>query len=282
MKYLVTGATGAVGSLVVERLLARGERPRVFVRSAEKARSLFGDQVDVATGDLADGASLAAALRGIDRAFLVNSGPDLAARDGMAAQAARTAGLGHLVKLSTMDVEQGVGTGPRHARGEAAIRAHGVGFTFVRPSGFMVNALAWAPAIQAGGVVLGATGTGKIAFIHAHDIADVATAALTSTRYDGESLAISGPEALCYGEMVAKIGAAIGRSLAFESISEEEERRRWQSWGESEESIDYHMSIFGAIRDGSLACVTDTVERVTGRPARTFDQWARENATAFH
>jgi uncharacterized protein YbjT (DUF2867 family) len=281
MKILVTGATGAVGALVVERLLARGERPCVFVRNEEKARALFGDRVDVAKGDLADGASLTAALRGIDRAFLVNAGPELAARDEAAAHAARTAGVEHLVKLSTMDVEQGVGTGVWHAHGEAAIRMSGVGFTFVRPSGFMVNALAWVPAIQAGNVIRGATGKGKIAFIHANDIADVATATLTERRYDGESLPISGPEALSYGEMAAKLGVAIGRSLAFESISEEEERRRWSSWGESQESIDYHMSIFRAIREGRLARVTDTVERILGRPPITFDQWAGENAAAF-
>jgi uncharacterized protein YbjT (DUF2867 family) len=282
MSYLVTGATGNIGSLVVDRLLASGERPRVFVRDAAKARDRFGDRVDVAIGDLADAASLGQAFRGIDRVFLVNSGRDLAARDAMAARVARDAGVQHLVKLSTMDArEQNIGTGVWHARGEASIRQSGVGFTFVQPAGFMVNALAWAPAIASEGVVHSATGDGKIAFIHSNDIADVATVALTTTIHDGESLPLSGPVALSYAEMVDIIGAAIGRPLAFHCISDEEERRRWSARGEPTESIDYHLSIFRAIRQGRLADVTDGVARVLSRPPIRFDVWARENAAAF-
>jgi len=74
MTYLITGATGEVGSRVVEFLLQRGERPRVFVRDASKARGRFGELVDIAVGDLGDGGSLLAALAGIEALFLINSG----------------------------------------------------------------------------------------------------------------------------------------------------------------------------------------------------------------
>src|ERR1700722_11465841 len=79
MTYLITGATGNIGSLVVEELLARGIRPRVLVRDLDKARARFGDRVDVARGDLEDAGSLMPALAGADALFLVNSGPELAA-----------------------------------------------------------------------------------------------------------------------------------------------------------------------------------------------------------
>ena len=71
MTYLITGATGDVGSRVVEHLLQRGNRPRVFVRDVEKARSRFGDRVDIFVGDLADPVALRAALEGVDELFLV-------------------------------------------------------------------------------------------------------------------------------------------------------------------------------------------------------------------
>jgi uncharacterized protein YbjT (DUF2867 family) len=74
MTYLITGATGEVGSRVVEFLLQRGERPRAFVRDASKARGRFGELVDIAVGDLGDGGSLLAALAGIEALFLINSG----------------------------------------------------------------------------------------------------------------------------------------------------------------------------------------------------------------
>jgi uncharacterized protein YbjT (DUF2867 family) len=281
MKHLITGATGSIGSLVTLRLIARGERPRVFVRDAAKARALFADRAEIAVGDLTDASSLIAALRGIDRLFLVNSGPDLAARDEAAAAAAKAAGTKHIVKLSTMDAREQVGTGVWHARGEAAIRANGLGFTFVQPAGFMANALAWVPAVKSEGIVRSATGDGKIAFIHENDIADVATAALVSTASDNEALPISGPEALSYADMVAKIGSAIAKPLRFVAISEEDERERWRSRGESTESIDYHLSIFRAIREGRLATVTDTVARALGRAPLSFDLWVRENVAAF-
>ena|ERR1700678_1401246 len=131
--------------------------------------------------------------------------------------------LAGAIKLWSYDArEQNVGTGVWHAQGESAIRASGIPFTFIQPSGFMSNALFWARSIKAEGVVRTATGDGKIPFIHSQDIADVATKALMSRVYDGESLAITGPEALSYADMAAKIGAVIGRPLRFQAISDEE------------------------------------------------------------
>jgi uncharacterized protein YbjT (DUF2867 family) len=148
MTYLITGATGDVGSKVVELLVQRGDQPRVFVRNAQKAKSLFGDRVHIFVGDLADPESLSTALKGVDEFFLVNTGPGIPARDEAAAEAAKAAGVKHLVKLSSMDVQHGLAIGAWHERGEAAIRDSGVPFTFVRPTGFMSNLLAWAPSIR--------------------------------------------------------------------------------------------------------------------------------------
>ena len=281
MTYLITGATGEVGSRVVEVLLQRGERPRVFVRDASKARGRFGELVDIAVGDLGDGGSLLAALAGIEALFLINSGQEIPRRDELAANVARAAGVRHLVKLSSMDAQQDVGTGVWHARGEAAIRASGITFTFVQPTGFMVNTLFWAASIKAGRVVRSATGDGKIPFIHTDDIAGVATEALTSRKYDGQALPITGPEALSYAQMAGKIGAVIGKPVRFEAISEEVVRQRMIADGDSEEMIAAHLSTYGAIREGRMAEVTGNVERVLGRKPITFDRWARENAEAF-
>jgi (4-alkanoyl-5-oxo-2,5-dihydrofuran-3-yl)methyl phosphate reductase len=280
--YLITGATGNVGSLVAERLIARGDRPRIFVRDADKARARYSDRVDIFTGDLADAQTLASALAGADVVFLINSGPELAALDELAASTAKAAGVQHLVKLSSYDArEQNVGTGVWHAAGEAAIRRSRISCTFVQPSGFMSNALFWARSIKTEGVVRSATGDGKIPFIHPCDIADVSVQALTDAQHAGRSLAITGPQALSYAEMTAKIGAAIGRELRFQAISDEEARAQQIAWNAPPALVVARLSIFRAIREGRLAAVTDTVERVTGRQPIPFDQWARENAAAF-
>jgi uncharacterized protein YbjT (DUF2867 family) len=281
MKYLITAATGNIGARVTDRLLAAGERPSVFVRDPSKARACFGDRVDIHRGDLTDPDSLEAAFRGIECVLLINTGPDLGARDQIAAHVAASSHVQRLVKLSTMDVEHNVGTGPWHAQGEAAIRASGIEFTIVRPAGFMDNALGWAPTIKSSGIIRAATGEGKIAFIHSDDIADVATTVLTTDRYVDQTLPISGAEPLSFAQMVSIIATVIGKPLAFEPISDHAERQLWADRGESPESIDYHLSIFRAIRNGKLASVTNTVNRVLGRPPVSFQQWVKQNASVF-
>jgi uncharacterized protein YbjT (DUF2867 family) len=277
----VTGATGNVGSLVVERLLARGRRPGVFARDPDKAKARFGDRVDVQRGDLSDAGSLAAAVDGRSVVFLVNAGHDLAVRDKAAAEVAKAAGA-RVVKLSTIDAEQrNVGTGVWHREGEEAIRASGVAFTFVRPSGFMSNALFWARLIKANGVVRSATGEGRIPFIHPHDIADVSVEALLGEGQDGKAHGITGPEALSYPEMTAKIGAALGRDLRVEPMTDEEVRAEQLSWGVGEPEVLAHVSIYRAIREGRLAEVTDGVEKALGRKPLSFDRWVSENVGAF-
>jgi uncharacterized protein YbjT (DUF2867 family) len=282
MKYLITGATGNVGSLVVERLLARGDRPRVFVRDAEKARKQYGDRVDVAVGDLAEPATLLRALEGVDALYLVSVGHELDVLDAAAAKVALTAGVKHLVKLSSIDArEQNVGTGVWHAKGEAAIAASGINFTFVQPSGFMVNALWWAKAIKAEGVLRSSTGDGKIPFIHTDDIADVSVKALTTRDHDRESLPLTGPAALSYPEMAAKIGNAIGKPIRYELVSDDESRKQQIAWDAAAPLVEARLSIFRAIREGRLAATTDTVERLLGRAPISFDRWAEQNAAAF-
>ncbi len=282
MKYLITGATGDVGSKVVEQLLKRGERPRVYVRDAEKARGRFGDRVDVFVGDLADLAALQTALNGVDEFFLVNSGPEIPERDEVAANAAKVAGVRHLVKLSSLDVRQGLVIGAWHERGEVAVRASGICFTFVQPTGFMSNLLVWARSIKSEGVVRCSTGDGRRAFIHSDDIAAVAVEALTSCKYDGESPAITGPEAVTFAEVAEKIGAAIGKRLAFQPISDEEAGQRYSDATRAlAEDTEAHVALWRAIREGRLATVTDNVERILGRKPIGLDQWIKENAAAF-
>lgn len=282
MKYLIFGATGNVGSRVTERLIARGKRPAVFVRNAKKAKVLFGDQVDIHVGDLeTPRSSLAAALAGIDRVFLVTDGPELDARDRAVAMAGKLAGLRHVVKLSTLDVYTGVGTGPWHARGELAIRDSGLPCTFIQSAGFMSNALGWSDSIGKRGVLRTSTGQGKIAFIHPDDIADVATAALVTQDHDGESLVITGPDALSYGEMAAAIGDTIGKRVRFEEISDRQAYANVVRWTGKGPYADALVDIWRAVREGRLATVSDGVKRILGRKAIPFNRWAEENARAF-
>jgi len=281
MTFLITGATGDVGSKVVHNLLRLGQRPRVFVRDPEKARSRFGTLVDIFVGDLADPAALQSALQGVDKLFLVNVGPQIPSRDEAAAKISKAAGVKHLVKLSSMDVQQGLAIGAWHEQGEAAIRATGIPFTFVQPTGFMSNLLAWATSIKSEGIVRSSTGNGRRAFIHSDDIAAVATKVLTTHDYHGASLPITGPAALSFPEVTTAIAAAIDKQLSYQLISDDEARQRYSKISGSPAETEAHVSLWRAIREGRLATVTDTVQRVLGRNPIPLHQWIAENASAF-
>lgn len=282
MKYLVFGATGNIGSRVAWRLIESGIRPSVFVRSRRRAKALFGDEVDIFIGDLdRPGSSLARALAGVHAVFLVTHGVDLATRDRAVCVAAREAGVRHVVKLSTLDVTTGIGTGPWHARGEAAVRDSGLTFTFIRSAGFMSNALGWSESIRRAGVLRSSTGNGRIAFIHPDDIAAVATVALTTRDHDGEALVITGREALSYGEMVATIGRIIGKPVAYEEITDRQAYVGAVRWAGKGPYVDALVDIWRAVREGRLDTVTDGVKRVAGREPIAFAQWAVENVALF-
>ncbi len=282
MRSLIFGATGTVGSRVTQQLIDAGARPAVFARSAKRTKALFGDRVDIHVGDLeSPGGSLATAMVGVDEIFLVTEGVDLVDRDRAVVSAAVRAGVRHVVKLSTLDVRTGIGTGPWHARGEAAVRGSGIAFTFLQAAGFMSNALGWAESIRGERVLRSSTGDGRIAFIHPDDIASVAVAALTTRDHDGEALVITGREALSYGEMAAAIGRAIGEPVAFEELSDREAYARTRAWAGEGPTTDALVDIWRSVREGRLDTVTDGVERVIGRRPIAFAAWAAENADAF-
>jgi len=281
MQHLITGATGDVGSRVVEGLLKRNIRPRVLVRSAAKARSLFGERVDVFVGDLSEPASMRDALKGAVTIYLVNVGPEIPRRDESAAVLAKETRVKRIVKLSSLDVEHGLAIGAWHEKGEAAIRRVGIPFTFVRPTGFMSNLLAWAHSIKTEKIVRSSTADGRRPFIHTEDVAAVSVEALVSPNYAGQSLPITGPNSLTFGEATATIAEAIGEHLTYQAITDEEARKRYSKISGSSEETEAHVALWRAIREGHLATVTRDVERILGRKPIALAQWAAENANSF-
>ena len=281
MKFLVTGATGNIGSLVTKRLLEAGETPGVLARDVKKARKLFGNRAEIRAGDLAGSRTdLMDVFQRCDALFLINTGPDLGERDRTCALAARDAGVQHLVKLSTLDVKTGVGTGPWHARGEEAIRESGIRHTFIQTSAFMSNALSWADSIRNDGVLSSSTGEGKIAFIHPGDIADVVVSVLTGRETRNDSPVITGPEALSYREMATAIGEAMGKPIRYEALSDADAMAGALMWADrvyAEAMVD----IWRAVREGRLSTVSDGVRQLLGRPPKSFGDWIGENVSYF-
>jgi uncharacterized protein YbjT (DUF2867 family) len=196
---------------------------------------------------------------------------------------ARAAGVEQVVLLSSAwVVAKGRESSPiarRHLIVEQAISASGLPWTFVRPGGFATNALQWAPSIKAAGVVRAVYPEAQVAPIHEQDIAAVAVAALTSPGHAGQAYVLTGPESLTQRRQVELIGAAIGRPIRFEELTPEQAREQLGRFMPPA-IVDTLLSYLAAA-DGVPAPVSDTVQQVTGRPARTFAEWATDHAADF-
>jgi len=278
---LVTGATGTVGREVVAQLVAAGQEVRAMTRNPTKAK--FDGPVEVMQGDFADPKALENAVEGAERVFSLTVGPQTGIHERNLAQAAKKAGVRHIVKLSAMGGDEEARNAIRnwHDEGEQAIRETGIPLTVLRPGAFMSNALHWRETIRSQGKVFSNYGDGKLPPIHPRDIAAIAVRALTGDGHEGKAYSMTGPEAMSISEQVKILSEAIGRPLEYVAISDEAARKGMTRAGMPLALIDALIPFGGFIRSGRAAKVFGTVEEVTGRPALTFRDWALENAAAF-
>jgi uncharacterized protein YbjT (DUF2867 family) len=273
----VLGATGKVGRALVPALLDAGAAVRALTR--DPAKATIDPRAEVVQADLGT-ADLPALFDGADRVFVLTQG---AGHEGAIAQAAAQAGVTHLVKLSTTGVHFGQ-TDPitrAHAEAEQAVREAGPAWTILRPGAFMDNRFAWLRTIREENAVYVTEGDPASALVHVRDIAAVATLALTTSGHEGATYQLTGGEALTTERQVAVLSAALGRTVKYVEEPESAARERMtRMYGWPAEAVD---GFFALKREsaGREHVVFDTVERLLGRPPRTFPDWARENAAAF-
>jgi uncharacterized protein YbjT (DUF2867 family) len=274
---VVTGATGTVGRRVVDLLLQAGQKVTAITR--DPASAALPDGVQVVHGDPSAPETLGSSLDGAEAVLL----SPRAVGNATARLTALATDLRRAVVLSAATVEFPVGHPRFHAHFRAvedAVRASGLQWTFLRCSDFAANALTWAPQIRATGIVRGAYGAAATSPVHQRDIAEVAVRALLDAGHAGRSYVLTGPQSLTQADKVRIIGSAVGRELAFQEISPEQVRHAMLAQGLPEEIPD---RLLGSLADYAVQAgpTTDTVERLLGRPALTFADWAAEHAAAF-
>ncbi len=276
---LVTGATGTVGKEVVRQLLDQGQPVRVFTRDKRQVIHL-GNRVEYAIGDLDKPETLVAAMRGVERVFLLTSRTQ---QDQNAIDAAKRVGVRHIVKLSTIEAgrEPMIGHGKYHREREELIRASGLAWTFLRPTMFMSTALMWVDTIKQQARVYYPGGEGKVGAIDPRDIANVASFALTNPGHEGQTYALTGPELLSMGDMVQTIARQLGKVIQYTDMPDTAAADMMRKAGLPEYAVEGLMSAFASLRGGQEAYLTEDVENVTGHKPRPFATWCRENIAAF-
>lgn len=278
---LVLGATGTTGGEVARQLIAAGEKPRLLVRDPSKAGA-FGGRAEIVQGDLDRPESLGAAMRGVEKLYLVAGGLDGPALEANAVDAAKRAGVRHVVKLSVIGADDPVLILSKwHAESERHLMDSGLAWTMVRPVNFMSNALGWAASIKAEGKFYQPTGAGRWAAVDPADVAAVAVRALTTPGHEGKGYTLTGPESLDAAGYAAVLTSVLGTPVTFVDVPPEAAREGMLKSGMPPAYVDALADLNALMKAGGADVVTPAVEQVTGRPAATFEAWARRNAGAF-
>jgi uncharacterized protein YbjT (DUF2867 family) len=274
-KILVTGPTGNVGKHVVASLAEMGHDVRALVRDPRKASLPEG--VDVARGDLPSPHSLVAALRDVDSVYLM--WPGLAVETRVVELIGEHARRIVYLSADVPDLADGEEPTIFHQEIERLIRQSGLTWTFVRAIDFATNTLGWADQIKRGVVRL-PYGQASRSLIHERDIADVVVHVLGSDGHEGQKYLVTGPESITQAEIVGIIGEATGRDVPWEelpiSIARKQLTAAWGNAGFADARLKAWASFVQ-----SPERVTNEVERLLGRPARTFRSWALEHADDF-
>ncbi|MGH3380601.1 MAG: NAD(P)H-binding protein [Actinoallomurus sp.] len=263
---LVIGATGTTGGRTAAQLIAAGHRVKAAGRQATPVSG-----AEPVRFDWYDPATHGAALDGVERVYLI---PPLGDSDPAAImlpflQRARTAGVHRAVLLSSSAIPGG---GPAVGTVHQALPGLFEQWAVLRPSWFMQNFTgthAHALSIRADGTIWTATGSGRVGFVDAEDIAAVAVHALTGEYAPNTDLVLTGPEALSYDEVATTVTEVTGRPVVHRRLSYEQMRDRLTKLM----PLEFAAMLAGmdrAIAEGSEDRVTDTVQRLTGRPPRTF------------
>lgn len=276
----VSGAPGNVGTELVRLLSARGHQVRALIRRPEAAEQLSFAGVETVLGDLADRDSLERSLVGVDRVFVNSAVGQVILAQTNLIDAAGTAGVGHIVKLSWIDASESA-RAPLFARSHAEVESHlrhsGIAYTIVRATVFMQNHLQLL-AGKGKGVIYGASGEGKASLVDARDVAAVAATALTETGHEGQTYMVTGPEALAKADVARIISKVTGRQVRYINVSPEQMAENYHYLGWPYRWADELVAVEDLRVANRLATVTDVVERLTGKKPTSLEEFVREFA----
>lgn len=273
---LVTGATGRLGQLIVERLVAQKQPVRIFTRRPEAARNLFGTTVQIFAGEFADRISLDTAARGVERLLLLSPISERLAADQIAvADAAQAAGVQRIVKISgsdwTIDPPGVSISGDAHAAVEQHLRRLAADSVSLRPNAWMQVSLAnTIRQVLVGNPISAANPEAGVGYIDARDIADVAVHQLLAEKVESTPLNLTGPQIVTPRQVAGLLSTALKRPVALVE----------RPLSAAAPDVDFeHRAVaqFGRlIAAGSAAVTTNVVASLLTRPPRSVEAFIAE------
>ena len=281
-KILVTGATGTTGGEVVRQLAEGGVQARALVRDVSKIDRAAYSSIEFVTGDLGSAETLVAAMQGIDAVYLnVVPGPNALDQVDNVIAAAKHAAVAKSVKLSGLyaSPESPSAIIRMHSEADDRVRASGIGYTILRANSFHQNILGQLPGIKETGTFSLPLGDAHQSLIDVVDIAAIAVEALTTSKHDGQSYDLTGPESLNFHDVAASLSRARGAPVTYVPILRAQFEETLRSYGTPAAAANDLGELFDVFASGIYADVTGDVRTILGRKPRRFDAFA---ATLFN
>ncbi|WP_419888345.1 SDR family oxidoreductase [Neobacillus niacini] len=286
MKILVTGATGKLGSKVVESLLKSipARELVVSVRNPEKAEGLRSRGVEVRHGDFDHPETLENAFKGIDRLLIISADGDNETRIRQhtnAVQAADHAGVKFIAYTSLANATESKNImAPPHIATEAAIIKTGIPYSFLRNNWYLENEIGSIQGAMAGAPWVTSAGEGKVGWALQQDYADAAAAVLVGSGHDNTVYELSGP-LLTQEELAAALGNVMGKEVPVQQVSDEKYAEIMKGLGLPDFVIPIVVGIQESIRNGSLEVESNDFKKILGRPVAPINESLTELVNAI-
>jgi len=280
----VTGPTGNVGTILVPLLVRSGASVRALAHSPASRTAIEAHGAEAVDGDLDRPEAVEVAMAGCDKLFLLSPpGPEQPIREIAAIDAAKRAGVEHVVALSVTGADSSSASALARWHGDIDehLAASGLQFTILRPTGFMHLHLLPVHTVNAEGRWYGMTGDGAAGYVDAADVAAAAAGALTTTGHAGSVYEITGPEAITMPQAAGQLSNVIGRDVAYVDVPAEQFFGFLLGAGLPEWVADGLVNFYKAIREGHAATVTNSVEELAGHRPRTYRQVLEDHKEAF-
>ena len=285
MVFTVTGSTGTIGTELARVLAERDVPVRAVLRDFSKTQQL--QNVAWVQADLGETDKLAAVLAGTDRLFvLTDNAPGFGRIQTDVIEAAARLGVRHVVKLSALGAS-GHSRAPlarEHWDVEQALQQTGMTWTILRPHSFMQNWLGdVARSVREERTIYAAIGDGRVPFIDARDIADVAAETLLDPdRHAGRKYVLTGGTAIGYADLAGALSDTLGEPVRYHAMSMEEARARMEAEGMAPASIESMLALAAYQKAGGpTERTSEDVAQILGRPARTVDDFAKDYRRHF-
>jgi uncharacterized protein YbjT (DUF2867 family) len=284
-KILVTGATGNVGSAVLDNLGTTDGNLRALAHDESSARSLQDRGVEAVVGDFLEPETLGPAVEGVSTVLLITPiHPEQVTQASNVIKAAKESGNDpRIVRLS---VHQASHEAPsrnsrQHAEIEDELRLSGLAYTLLRPTTFMQNTLATARTVASEGRIYQPFKDGKLGMIDARDIGEVAAKVLTEEGHEGAVYTLAGPAAISFYDIADTLSEILGKEVSYINIPLEKAKEAMLNMGLSEWRAEVLIEYAKAHSEGYSNFTTEDVEQLTGHPATSYKKFATDFERVF-